>query len=231
MQRRRKAGAHLAGVRGGKHTQKRPCDAAEKPRRQGVARPGSEDPSPELAWWGPGGHRGLRVRPGDWPFICNSPSVHMGADLAQEEAAGDRKQVASHLGGGRQVSQVRWLSRVADNTKKRGPSQASPRPCPGMRPPLPASCPPSPRPWKIRPWGKGGQCACWAANLGSPCPHPVSLAPGGVPSHRATLPNSRLPPWLRNVSPSPTDGAKRKPLGFELTLLFCKCEFYKALYK
>lgn len=55
-------------------------------------------------------------------------------------------------------------------------------------------------------------------------------APGGVPSHRVTLPNSQLSPWLCNVSPGPTDGAKRRPLGFELTLLFCKCEFYKALY-
>lgn len=58
-----------------------------------MAQPGSEDPSPELAWQGPGGHQGLLVRLGDRPFICNSPSVHVGADLAQEEPAGERKQV------------------------------------------------------------------------------------------------------------------------------------------
>lgn len=37
-------------------------------------------------------------------------------------------------------------------------------------------------------------------------------------------------PQLLNVSPHPTSPAKHRQRGFELTLLFCKCEFYKALY-
>lgn len=63
-------------------------DTAEKQRRLRAARPESEDPSAKLAWRGQC-QRWLLVRPGDLLFICNSPSVHVGADLAQEEVLGN----------------------------------------------------------------------------------------------------------------------------------------------
>lgn len=44
-----------------------------------------------------------------------------------------------------------------------------------------------------------------------------------------TAPNNPLPSSSK-PPPQPTVQAKDRQLGFELTLLFCKCESYKALY-
>lgn len=82
-----------------------------------AARPASENPSPGPGfqrWLGAGvdwpGPRGSQLGLVTCPAHCNSPSIHLGADLAQEEVAGEEREAAAQLVGGRQVSPRKHLS-------------------------------------------------------------------------------------------------------------------------
>lgn len=118
-----------------------------------------------------------------------------------------------HTPGGRPgteevaVGQVRWLSWFA----LRGPRRSL-----GV-PPRDISSSPAPFPGKA--WG--GRVSGW------------TRTGGGEPGDRGWLSPCPQQPRcsLASLSPlNPTDQAKHRQLGFELSLLFCKCEFYKALY-
>jgi hypothetical protein len=83
-------------------------------------------------------------------------------------------------------------------------------------------------------WGGGGAEGADRSNALNPqpdsCPSvwTVGCEPGDGPPPKERTPAALDPKTSAFLNP--TSQAKSRKLGFELTLLFCKCEFYKALY-
>ena len=120
-------------------------------------------------------------------------------------------EAAAHLAGGRQVSPIRWVYPL-QTIKSRPPPQFTWSSGPSPDTPRPGHGACRPRPFEDTAGkGAGSGPQAWGWSLPSP------RAPGSSKRHPA-------PPTAHSGQ------AECRQPGFELTLLFCKCEFYKALY-